>query len=194
MKTSGKAQNAVIALSYERKVCFNEWGTTQLTKMHPHSPYSTTKASVKFSLHPFIHLIHLLFERKKNFLCCKEKTGGVCCKKWICCIYWLQVPDIFGRIRLIGSGETSDTMVRGSNRRCSLYEPILLLLYFALNLCGGFLTRLFVAVSTTFSITFSITFFLVFVGLSVALRSIHFISSVVSVVIHRLRISVRMLR
>jgi hypothetical protein len=74
MKTSGKAKNAVIAMSYERMVCFNECGTTQLTKMPPHSPYSTTKASVKFSSHPFLLLfLPSLPKEKKTFCVVKKK-------------------------------------------------------------------------------------------------------------------------
>ena len=65
MKTSGKTQKIVIVLSYERVVGWNEWGTTQLTKTPPHSPYSTPKVSVKFSLHPFLQA-HSLFWRKRR--------------------------------------------------------------------------------------------------------------------------------
>ena len=75
MKTSGKTQKTVIVLSYESVVDWNECGTTQLTKMPPHSPYSTTKVSreVLFtSLLP--HSFSLLGEKgeKKGFLCCKN--------------------------------------------------------------------------------------------------------------------------
>ena len=66
MKTSGKTQKTVIVLSYESVVDWNECGTTQLTKMPPHSPYSTTKVSVKFSLHPFFHTHSLFLEKKEK--------------------------------------------------------------------------------------------------------------------------------
>ena len=50
-----KHKKLVIVLSYENEVGCIVSDTTQLTKTPSHSPYSTTKVSVKFSLHPFLH-------------------------------------------------------------------------------------------------------------------------------------------
>ena len=108
MKTSGKTQKNVMTLSYEIVVGWNEWGTTQLTKTPPHSPYSTTKVSreVLFtSLLP--HSFSLLGEKG-------EKKGFLCCKNWIAHIYRLQVPSVSSQKRLVGNGEKQNTRVQCS--------------------------------------------------------------------------------
>ena len=105
-----------------------------MTRTPPHSPYSTPKVSVKFSLHPFLHVHSLFLKGEKNTFCVVKKKRWECvvkkvadfsgkmnrtspkkCSGLLHGIYRLQVPIFLSQIRLDGIGETDNTKVRGTN-------------------------------------------------------------------------------